>query len=272
LPETDAEKNQATRNEETKEADLEQELDTLYRKVASPDQVGDISYPEPPPLKTETKVPDEGQGYDTTEKRSMQRKEKHIRPFNKILSGLIFSVIVLVLIATFLWPTMYYYDAFNFDGKVYPLRINRFTGETAYSDGTGWIRPPFSAVLKGLVPVNVEDRSATVTPPEVTKINVERRDSPVAAAPSKTQSETKYAIQIKAFPEKEKTDALAFAEAVKKKRPDVQMETVNIRERGVWHRILLGNFSSHEDASKHMRETIILDTYPGSFIQIKSGG
>jgi hypothetical protein len=271
LSETDAEKNQAAGNEETKEADLEQELDALYRKVASPDQRGDISYPERP-LKTETKAPYEGKVSDITGKRSIQIKERHIKPFFKILSGLIFSVIVLALIATFLWPTMYHYDAFNFDGKVYPLRINRFTGETAYSDGTGWMQPPFSVVLKDPLPVNREDRSATVTSPDVTKIDVERMASPVAAAPPKTQSETKYAIQIKAFPEKEKTDALAFAEAVKKKRTDVQMETVNIRERGVWHRILLGNFSSHADASKYMRETKILYAYPGSFIQMKSGG
>ena len=271
MSETDAEKSQPTENEETKEADLEQELDSLYRKVASPYQVGDIADPEQP-LKTESKAPDQGEVYDTTEKRSMQRKERHIKPFFKILSGLIFSVIVLALIATFLWPTMYHYDAFNFDGKVYPLRINRFTGETNYSDGTGWRQPPFSAVLKVLVPVNREDRSATVTPPEATKIDVERMASPVAAAPSKTQRETKYAVQIKAFPEKEKTDALAFAGTVKKIRTDVQMETVNIRARGVWYRILLGNFSSHEDASKYMRETKILDTYPGSFIQMKSGG
>jgi hypothetical protein len=57
---------------------------------------------------------------------------------------------------------------------------------------------------------------------------------------------------------------------MKEKRPDVQMETVSIPERGVWHRILLGSFSSHEDASKYMRETKILDTYPGSFIKMKS--
>ncbi|MCX5853855.1 MAG: SPOR domain-containing protein [Deltaproteobacteria bacterium] len=271
MSETDAEKSQASENKETGDADLEQELDTLYRKVAGPDQGGDISYPEQP-LNTETKAPDEGEVSDTTGKRSLRGKERHIKPSFKILSGLIFSVIVLVLIATFLWPTMYHYDAFNFDGKVYPLRINRFTGETAYSDGTGWIQPPFSAMLKEPVPVNRDDRSATVTPPEVTKTNVERVDSPVAATPSKIQSETRYAIQIKAFSEKEKTDALAFAGAVKKKRPDVQMETVSIRERGVWHRILLGNFSSHGDASKYMRDTKIRDTYPGSFIQMKSGG
>lgn len=271
MSETDAEKSQATGNEETGDADLEQELDTLYRKVASPEQREDVSYPEEP-VKTETKAPDEGKVSDTTGKPSPQGKERQIKPFFKILSGLIFSVIVLVLIATFLWPTMYHYDAFTFDGKVYPLRINSFTGETAYFDGTGWVQPPLPAVLKEPVPVNREDRSATVTPPDVTKINVERGNAPVATAPSKNQSETRYAIQIKAFPEKEKSDALAFAGAVKKKSPDVQMETVNIRERGVWHRILLGNFSSHEDASRYMRGTKIPETYPGSFIQMKSGG
>jgi hypothetical protein len=271
LPETDAGKSQATGNEETGDAELEQELDALYRKVASPDEQRNISYPEDP-VKTETKAPDEGKVSDTTGKRSPRGKERQIKPFFKILSGLIFSVIVLVLIATFLWPTMYHYDAFIFDGKVYPLRINSFTGKTSYFDGTGWVQPPLPSVLKEPVPVNREDRSATVTPLDATKINVERGNAPVAATPSKTQSETRYAIQIKAFPEKEKTAALAFAGAVQNKRPDVQMETVNIRERGVWHRILLGNFSSHEDASRYLRRTKILDTYPGSFIQIKSGG
>ena len=144
-------------------------------------------------------------------------------------------------------------------GKTHPAMYEAAPKEIYSKAAKANMRVLFEIIVQP-VPVNREGRSA-----------VERGDSPVAAAPSKTQSETRYAIQIKAFPDKEKTDAMAFVGAMKKERPDVQMETVNTRERGVWHRILLGNFSSQEDASQYMREAKILDTYPGSFIQMKSG-
>jgi len=93
----------------------------------------------------------------------------------------------------------------------------------------------------------------TVTPPKVTKSG-------------------KYAIQIIAYPEAAKKDAMAFAEGLKKTQPDVYVERVEIRKRGVWYRILTGHFASVEDASNYMREKKILKTHPGSFVQLKSEG
>jgi cell division septation protein DedD len=93
----------------------------------------------------------------------------------------------------------------------------------------------------------------TVTPPRVTKNG-------------------KYAIQIKAYPEAEKKDAMVFAEGLKKTQPDVYVERVKIRKRGVWYRILAGHFASIEDASNYMKEKKIVETHPGSFVQLKPEG
>ena len=148
--------------------------------------------------------------------------------------------------------------------------------------------PEFQALLDRNLAVNREDRLSTMTPPDVTKADVERKDSPlapphvtktniervdspIAVAPSKSQIKTRYTIQIKAFAGKEKTEAMAFVGAMEKERPYrpyVRMETVSIRERGVWHRILVGSFSSQKDASRYMREAKILVNYPSSFIRV----
>ena len=93
-----------------------------------------------------------------------------------------------------------------------------------------------------------------------------------AAAPSNTRSELKYAIQIKAFPENKKDAAAGFVDDMKKKLPDVRMETVHIRGRGIWHRILLGNFSTMEEAASYMKETKISRAFRDSFVQKKSAG
>jgi hypothetical protein len=94
----------------------------------------------------------------------------------------------------------------------------------------------------------------------------------LTVAPPKFTKNGKYAIQIKAYPEAEKNDAMAFAKDLKKTQPDVYVEKVKIRKRGVWYRILKGQFASIEDASNYMKEKNILEKHPGSFVQLKSEG
>ena len=77
----------------------------------------------------------------------------------------------------------------------------------------------------------------------------------------------KYAIQIIAYPGARKNDAMVFAKNLRTTQPDVYVERVNIRKRGVWYRILMGHFTSIEDATNYMKEKKILEVHPGSFVQ-----
>lgn len=62
-------------------------------------------------------------------------------PQRRILFSLLAFLGILILGAA-LWSTLYYYDTFQSDGNVYPLRINRFTGSIAFFDGAKWSPPP----------------------------------------------------------------------------------------------------------------------------------
>ncbi len=259
--------------EEPKESDLEQELEALYRKVARPDHTEDISHPEPPSITEipESEKPDIRDRADTSPADENKRKRAPFR-LSRSVSGVVFSILVLALIAVFFWPTMYHYDAFTLEGKVYPLRINRLTGEASYFDGNDWSRPPLPAPVRKPVPENPAVQSPAAVPPDVNHAKAGTVVSPAAPAPIKTKTETEYAIQIRAFPVNEKKEALAFVENVKKKLPDIRMETVQVPGRGVWHRILLGDFSSREEADGNMKKRKLPEAYPGSFIQKKSSG
>jgi hypothetical protein len=255
---------------EPKEVELEEELDFLYRKVSSRDQSEDVFYP-PQQLKPETLVPEEPALHAETEKWPLQRREERKIRSSRIAFALL-PVLTLGLIAVFYWPVIYHYDALNSEGKVYPLRINRLTGEAAYFDGAEWLRPPIPAERKDTVPGIQIAQSAAVIPPDTNQPKTEPSESQAAAAPPETGSELKYAIQIKAFPENKKEAAAAFVDDMKKKLPDVRMETVHIRGRGIWHRVLLGNFLTMAEASSYMKEARISNAFRDSFVQKKSAG
>ena len=114
-------------------------------------------------------------------------------------------------------------------------------------------------------------QSTAVLPVEEKNFNGQTKEL-LTVAPSKVIKKGKYAIQIKAYPKSKKKDAMAFAEDLKKTQPDVYVERVKIRKRGVWYRILTGQFASIEDASNYMKEKKILETHPGSFVQLKAEG
>ena len=110
-------------------------------------------------------------------------------------------------------------------------------------------------------------QSASAVPAETSQAKTLVDDLPAAAAPSKTRNKLKYAIQIRAFPQNKKEAAAVFVKNIRKKLPDVRMETVNIQGRGTWHRILLGNFSTTEEASSYMEKAKISNRFRDSFIQ-----
>jgi SPOR domain len=88
---------------------------------------------------------------------------------------------------------------------------------------------------------------------------------------SKISNVKKYSIQIRAYPETEKSAATEFVLDLRKIYPDVHTESANIRGR-VWYRILIGHFANIEEASTYMKEKKVFEVYPRSFIQIISEG
>jgi len=76
-----------------------------------------------------------------------------------------------------------------------------------------------------------------------------------------------YAIQIRAYPEDQKQRAQLFLDDVRKRTSAVSMETVTVAGSGVWHRILLGNFSTAEQAADYQKSDRVAREYPYGFIQ-----
>ncbi len=112
---------------------------------------------------------------------------------------------------------------------------------------------------------------ATYLPIEEKELKDQTKEISPAVAPKVTKK-NKYAIQIRAFPQARKKDAVEFAKDLRRTLPDVYVERVNIRKRGVWYRILTGDFTCIEDATDYMKEKKILEANPGSFVQLKSEG
>ncbi|MCX5828910.1 MAG: SPOR domain-containing protein [Deltaproteobacteria bacterium] len=249
------------KNKEPKDVDLEQELEALYRKVASADLPGDSSYPLQQ-LKTETAAPEEPGLPEQTNDCPIPRKEGSARRFLLMAIGMFFFLSLLCLVAIFFWPTIYNYESLNLGEKVYPIMINKLTGETP-------LNPPVSEAIKNPVSGNLNNPSAII-PPETSKIKAQAEESTAAPAPLKTRDKAKYVIQIKAFPEKREKDAYAFMEDVKKRMPDIQMKTTHIAGHGVWYRIWVGNFTSMKEASNNMKKLKLSESYPDSFIRMQS--
>jgi len=127
-----------------------------------------------------------------------------------------------------------------------------------------------SSVMKE-ASANQNVQSTAILPVEEKKFNGQTKEL-LSIATLRVTKKGKYAIQIKSYPEVAKKDAMAFAADLKKKQPDVYVERVKIRKRGVWYRILTGQFASIEDASNYIKEKKILESHPGSFVQLKAEG
>ena len=81
----------------------------------------------------------------------------------------------------------------------------------------------------------------------------------------KAKTGTPYSIQISAYPERYKADALA--EKMRAARFAVRVDEASIDGKGRWHRVLLGRFEDRRAAVRYLEEHRIGETYPGSFIQ-----
>ncbi len=210
-------------------------------------------------------------------------------------------------------PWIYRQGTIDVNGRIYPLKTHRLTGESLYHDGSRWVPPPDKAggVVIGnevmrtqaVVPTPVEPAPKTeplpVLPPPVPSpgryaaqypappsekkpaapASQEALQKPRPEVPTETAVSApppgsppgRYAIQIRAYPEEKRQSALAFLAEMKKKRPDVSMETVTIAGRGVWHRILIGRFSTTEEAEDYRKHENLAREYPYCFVQLRSG-
>ncbi len=127
--------------------------------------------------------------------------------------------------------------------------------------------PPISSTVKKEISANAQS-TATLSGEEKNQ-KVKPYDVPVIT-PSKITMNGKYAVQIKAYPETDRNEAMAFVKDMQKTQQDVHMERVSVAGRGVWYRIMVGHFASYEDASKYIREKKVSNAHPGSFVQLKA--
>jgi flagellar basal body-associated protein FliL len=215
--------------ENPEEIELERELEALYHEVAG--EKGLFSRTEKPetPAGVTLLCP--------SEEPQLQEKKKRKLRVSLITMLVVLSALLFVLTAFFFWPAIQNYDATNSGGKFYSQSSNRPAGKSV-------IVPP------------IED-----TKPKGQTESISITDS------SKASNE-KYSIQIRAYPETYEYTAKDFVTDLRKRQPDVHMERVHIKGRGVWYRILIGHFANIEEASTYMKEKELLKAYPGSFVQV----
>jgi len=278
-----------------KDGDLQQELESLYEKVASVDPQEDDQKTQPGIAEfeeleeTEPRYPP-GRGF---------RLDDKLRAFWTAppYPGILICVFLLLgSVGIALWPSLYHYDAIDPGNGAYPLRVNRLTGEATYYDGGKWTKPPIAATARKPEPAGLKAPPAAASPPPAPPLERTAAPSPASARPPAAQApppsekraearptpppppaarkdihQAPYAIQIRAFPEARKKEALAFQEKLAKEKPDVFLEIVPLGTKGVWHRVLIGAFATKEEASAYRKKTSLSSSFPDSFIQKRTG-
>lgn len=102
--------------------------------------------------------------------------------------------------------------------------------------------------------------AATPAPPPAASSGGREVDAPAS------RQEGAYAVQIRAYPEDRRPEALAFAQELRRTEGLVTVETVTLPGRGVWHRVLIGSFATAEEAAEYRQERLA-GRYPLSFVQ-----
>jgi hypothetical protein len=248
--------------------DLEQELEALYRKVASTGPQEDSSHPLPQ-LETFTAASEEPEIREQASDRPRTKKEAPPKRFLFIAIGLFFFLALLALVAVFFWPTIYHYESLALKEKVYPIRINKLTGEAAYFNGVAWLTPPVPEPAKKPVSGNLNIATAVI-PSEPINAKDQAEKPSERTTTTITRDKGDYVIQIKAFPENKKEEAHVFMEDIKKRVPDVQMKTVHIQGHGLWYRIWVGNYVSAKEATQGIKNLKLSDSFPDCFIRMRS--
>ncbi len=251
-----------------RESKLEQELESIYKKIASLDSLDDIQLQDKESKKP-AQTEEELQYGNQTEELVSKRREKRTPQLFHTIPALGLIILSCILVAVLVWPKIYRYESINSGGRIYSVRINSLTGKSMYFDGREWLQFP--------VPANSAKKISEIPndqPPGVQATRVDttedRNEGLIIHTPSKNKKNWQYAVQVKAYPEASISEAAAFVEDIKKREPDVHMEKVHLPGRGVWYRILLGYFTTVEEASNYIKEKRILDTYPDGLVRHRS--
>jgi cell division septation protein DedD len=281
--------------EEKAEETLAAELEDMYKRVASiekPDEANDQGdeirihqQHEARAHTSSTAGPMKTAGSNAAEVPSAPDVDRR-----RIIPGALAAVIVCVCVLLYgaiFWPTLYDVGSISTGDKIYPIRINRITGNVFYFDGEKWRNAPVPAtsVPAPAAPVAVAPLTAqNATLPQQIALP-DRRQAPAPVSPqAQTQASSAhqskqtpsrgaatdrlFAIQIKSFDNP--ADAWKLVEDLRKTGMETDSVAAPVGARGIWNRVLIGRFKDPNEALKFMQEHKIKDAYPDSFIQKRS--
>jgi cell division septation protein DedD len=305
--------------EEKTEEQLAAELEDMYKRVASvekpaeADDQGEEILVRQPPEETATALATavvvETAGNNAAEvpppllHPPLPQSGRRMNAF--ALAAVLVCICVLIYSAIF-WPTLYDVAMIHRDGNLYPIRINRITGNVVYLDGEQWRNTPVSASIPPVpmkpMPVATAPASeASVPAPKVPVAEAppaaqtatllqkealpERRPAPAPATlqaqtqassthpekqtpPREALKDRRFAIQIKSY--NNPAEARELVEDLRKMGMEADVVAAPVGDRGIWNRVLIGRFKYPGEALKFMQKHRIKDAYPGSFIQKRS--
>jgi hypothetical protein len=176
-------------------------------------------------------------------------------PRHAFLGAAVVAMVCLtvLLYGVFFWPRLYDVASVKTGDKIYPVRINRITGNVNYFDGEAWRNAPVPAA-------GAPERSQTLSENAALPDRQQPQNVTAGAA-----QKGPFAVQIKAVDNW--IDANSMMAELKKIGADVHFAAVPMGERGIWYRILIGHFKDADAAAAYMRENRLKDYFPDSFIQ-----
>ncbi len=299
--------------EEKTEEQLAAELEAMYKWVAAiekPDEANDQGY------EIQVPQPDEARALTLSTAAAVETAGIHAAEIplappqsplpdsdrRRIIPGALAAVIVCVCVLLYgaiFWPTLYDTASISTGDKIYPIRINRITGNVFYFDGEQWRNAPVPAtyvpvavapapeasVPAPAAPVAVAPLTAqTATLPQQAALQDRRQAPAPVASQAKTQAasahpskqttsrgaatDSLFAIQIKSFDNP--ADAWKLVEDLRKTGMETDSVAVPVGARGIWNRVLIGRFKDPTEALKFMQKHKIKGAYPDSFIQKRS--
>lgn len=247
------------------EIELEQELDQIYRRVAGLATQEDLHKPKETADDLQMFAKDIS---PPTAGYPVQGRKRAFFRIAPIIWGLLGTAFFLAIIAVLFVP----------------LAVDHYpSSASGVSDGP----PAENRPARGRADLKDKDGRRYPIPPEAVTLTIAAAKEPAAASSSFSDKEGggagphagdasqghqgRYGVQIRAYPDDQEQNAIAFLEETRRKSPEASLETVTIAGSGVWHRILLGDFSSEEEAGEYRQRRGVARDYPYSFVQKKSG-
>ncbi len=234
---------------------LAAELESLYQKVASldsPQTSAEIREEAAPkvtePYVREVSHPREG---DNTQE-STEQTSKVISASRRHywILGVVLTIIAVAAVSVYFWSNLYYYETMSSGNKVYPLRINKLTASASFYDGKTWVAPP-PAAAAGALSSEAAKKENEIQSRQAVKTAGKKKNS--------------FSIQVASF--KENDEALAWVESMDIEKYDVRIIKVNVQEKGIWHRIVLGRFDSSKEAYHYLEMHQLREQFPDCFIR-----